>query len=78
MRTFSASRGYLEERRRHYINAISETTERAANLTSQLLAFSRRQPLKAVVFDVVEIVRQTAEFLRPVVGARMEILTSFL
>ena len=69
--------GLPEERRRHYINAISETTERAANLTSQLLAFARRQPLKAVVFDVVDTVRHTVEFLRPVVGSRIEILTRF-
>ena len=69
--------GLPDEKRRRYMDAISETTDRAANLTSQLLAFSRRQPLKAVVFDVVEIVRRTVEFLRPVVGARIEIRTEF-
>jgi PAS domain S-box-containing protein len=66
-----------EERRRRYIDAISDTTDRAANLTSQLLAFARRQPLKAVVFDLVDTVRRTVEFLRPVVGARIELLTKF-
>ena len=66
-----------EQKRRRYIDAISETTERAANLTSQLLAFARRQPLKAVVFDVVATVRRTVEFLRPVVGAPIEISTKF-
>lgn len=66
-----------EQKRRHYLDAISATTERAANLTSQLLAFARRQPLNAVVFDVVDSVARTIEFLRPVVGARIEISTSF-
>ena len=69
--------GLPDEKRRRYMDAISETTDRAANLTSQLLAFARRQPLKAVVFDVVEIVRRTVEFVRPVVGARIEITTEF-
>ena len=64
-----------EEKRRHYINAISETTDRAANLTSQLLTFARRQPLKTVVFDVVSTVRRTVDFLQSVVGSRIEIST---
>lgn len=69
--------GLPDEKRRHYLDAISETTDRASNLTSQLLAFARRQPLKAVVFDVVDVVRRTVDFLRPVVGARIEIVTEF-
>jgi len=39
------------EKRERYINAIGETADRAAALTSQLLAFSRRQPLKPEIFD---------------------------
>jgi PAS domain S-box-containing protein len=66
-----------EERRRHYINAISETTDRAANLTSQLLTFARRQPLKTVVFDAVSTVRRTVDFLQSVVGSRIEISSNF-
>jgi PAS domain S-box-containing protein len=34
-----------EDKRERYIEAIAETADRAAALTSQLLAFSRRQPL---------------------------------
>ena len=33
-----------EERWAHYVAAISDTADRAARLTSQLLAFGRRQP----------------------------------
>jgi signal transduction histidine kinase len=35
-----------EERRRRYVDAISDTVDRAAKLTGQLLAFARRQSLK--------------------------------
>ena len=37
---------FPEERRLRYIDAIAETVARATNLTGQLLAFARRQPLK--------------------------------
>ncbi len=43
---FLRRRELPEERRRRYIDAISETVERASKLTGQLLAFARRQPLK--------------------------------
>ena len=36
-----------EDRRRRYIDAISDTVDRASKLTGQLLAFARRQPLYA-------------------------------
>ena len=41
-----------EERRQRYIEAISDTVNRAAKLTAQLLAFARRQALKPELFDV--------------------------
>ena len=43
-----------EERRERYVDAISDTVDRAAKLTGQLLAFARRQALKPEVFDVGE------------------------
>ena len=49
---FLRRRDLPEERRRRYIDAISDTVERASKLTGQLLAFARRQPLKPQVFDV--------------------------
>ncbi len=46
-------REYLaEQKRRRYLEAIVETADRATTLTSQLLAFSRRQRLKPEVIDL--------------------------
>ena len=62
-----------EDRRLRYVDAISDTVDRAAKLTSQLLAFARRQPLKPEVFDVGEEVAGVAELVRTLVGARIVI-----
>ena len=62
-----------EERRRRYIDAISSTTNRAARLTSQLLAFARRQALKPEVFDVSESVRGIGDMVSTLTGSRISI-----
>src|SRR6201996_2528724 len=62
-----------EERRRRYVDAISETVERASKLTAQLLAFARRQPLKPEVFDVGTQVENIAQLVRPLVGGGVQI-----
>lgn len=62
-----------EEKRRRYIEAISETADRAAKLTGQLLAFARRQALKPEVFDAAKRVDGVADMLRSVLGARIEL-----
>ena len=64
-----------EERRTRYLEAVSDTVDRAAKLTSQLLAFARRQALKPEVFELGERVRATAEMLNAVTGARIRIVT---
>jgi PAS domain S-box-containing protein len=61
------------ERHRRYVDAISETAERATKLTSQLLAFARRQPLMPEIFDVGAKVESTARMVRPLVGSRIRI-----
>jgi PAS domain S-box-containing protein len=70
---FLRRRELPEERRRRYIDAISETVERASKLTAQLLAFARRQPLKPQVFNVGAQVDSVAQLIRPLVGARIQI-----
>ncbi|MDO7898331.1 GAF domain-containing hybrid sensor histidine kinase/response regulator [Pseudomonas citrulli] len=62
-----------EERRQRYMTAVSETVERAAKLTSQLLAFARRQPLKPEVFEVGKQVQSLGDMLETVTGARIQV-----
>nr|WP_191093266.1 PAS domain S-box protein [Bradyrhizobium campsiandrae] len=70
---FLRRRELPEERRRRYVDAISDTVERASKLTSQLLAFARRQPLKPQIFNVGSQVEGVAQLVRPLVGGRIEI-----
>jgi nitrogen-specific signal transduction histidine kinase len=70
---FLRRRDLPDERRRRYIDAISDTVERASKLTGQLLAFARRQPLKPQVFDVGVQVETVAQLVRPLVGPRIRI-----
>ena len=59
------------DRRRRYVDAISDTADRAAKLTSQLLVFSRRYPLSRSVFDVADRLERISEMLRTVLGSRI-------
>jgi signal transduction histidine kinase/ActR/RegA family two-component response regulator len=68
-------RNIPDERRRRYMDAISDTVDRASKLTGQLLAFARRQALKPEVFDAGERIQAITEMLRTVVGARVDIVT---
>lgn len=71
---FLRRRELPEERRRRYVDAISDTVERASKLTAQLLAFARRQPLKPQIFNVGSQVESVAQLVRPLVGGRIEIV----
>ena len=62
-----------EARRKRYVDAISDTVDRAAKLTGQLLAFARRQALRPEIFDVCERVRLTTDMLVSIVGSRIRI-----
>ncbi|WP_431310834.1 PAS domain-containing protein [Methylobacterium oxalidis] len=64
-----------EDRKRRYLNAVSETVDRAAKLTSQLLAFARRQTLRPEVFEVSERLRAISDMLDSVTGARIRVVT---
>jgi signal transduction histidine kinase len=64
-----------EERRLRYVGAISDTVDRAAKLTSQLLAFARRQSLKPEVFDAGESVRAIGGMMGTLTGSRVRIVT---
>ena len=62
------------EKRDRYIDAIARTADRAAVLTSQLLAFSRRQPLRPEVFDVSAHVRDMRPLIETSVGAAITLV----
>ncbi len=63
------------ERRARYIAAISDTVNRAAKLTAQLLAFARRQTLKPEVFDVGQCVASVTDIIGTLTGSPIEIVT---
>ena len=70
---FLRRRELTDDRRRRYIDAISDTVDRASKLTGQLLAFARRQPLTPQVFDVGLQIEGIAQLIRPLVGGRIQI-----
>jgi PAS domain S-box-containing protein len=59
------------DRHRRYVDAISDTADRAAKLTSQLLSFSRRQALKPELFNVEAKVEILGDMLRSILGSRI-------
>ncbi len=62
-----------EERRAKYVKAISDTADRATKLTSQLLAFARRQALRPELFDVGHSVTVLQDMMRTLAGSRIRI-----
>ncbi|MCJ2008057.1 ATP-binding protein [Methylobacterium sp. J-092] len=62
-----------EDRRKRYMDAVSDTVDRAAKLTGQLLAFARRQSLKPEVFEVGACLNGVAEMLDTITGARIRV-----
>jgi len=67
----------LEEsdRRRENIKEIQKAANRAAALTGQILAFSRRQILIPKVIDLNHVLRNMDKMLRPVIGEDIELVT---
>lgn len=62
-----------EERRRRYVEAISDTVDRATRLTGQLLAFARRQALRPEVFSVCDAVRSISDMMSTLTGTHISI-----
>lgn len=60
-----------EARRIRYVDAIADTAERAIKLTSQLLAFARRQTLNPQVFDAAANIVTLQTMLTTLVGSRI-------
>jgi len=57
------------EKRSRYLHVMLETAERATSLTSQLLAFARRQPLEPEVIDLSVRLDAISEMLQRTLGS---------
>jgi signal transduction histidine kinase len=60
---------------RHKVEEIKKAGVRAASLTRQLLAFSRKQVLHPVVLDINSLVTDVGKMLRRLVGEDIEFVT---
>ena len=64
-----------EDLRRSHAEEIRKAGERAASLTQQLLAFSRRQVLEPKILDVNTVVSDIERMLRRLIGEHIELKT---
>ena len=65
-----------DDRRKRFAKAIVQAAENAAVLTSQLLAFARRQPLKPELVDLSQLIASMTELLDRTMGERIKIETA--
>ena len=65
--------GLSESRRERYTDAIAQTADRAAKLTSQLLAFARRSSLTPEVFDVGQTIRGLHDMMETLAGSSIDV-----
>jgi len=59
----------------HKVQSIQQAADRAATLTRQLLAFSRKQLLELKVIDVNAVISDMERLLRPLIGENIELVT---
>jgi hypothetical protein len=64
----------LEEKLRRDVELIDSTAERAALLTRQLLAFSRKQVLQPAILNLSDLVAKLEPMLRRVIRADIELV----
>src|SRR5207248_11407562 len=62
-----------EDPLRRNIEEIKRAGERAASLTRQLLAFSRKQVLQPKVLDLNEVISELEKMLRRLIGEDIEL-----
>src|SRR5262249_10520656 len=64
-------------RLRRYADDIVKASERAAGLTRQLLAFSRKQVLRPKILDLNAIIGELEKMLRRLIGEDVQLVTLF-
>ncbi|MCH7744566.1 MAG: PAS domain S-box protein [Chloroflexi bacterium] len=62
-----------EDKVRGYLEEIRKAAERAADLTHQLLAFSRRQVIEPKVVDLNELIVNLSKMIRRLIGENIEL-----
>jgi hypothetical protein len=62
---------------RRYVDDIVKAAERAAGLTGQLLAFSRKQVLQLRILNLNVVVEETEKMLRRLIGEDVQLSTVF-
>lgn len=60
----------------HYVEEITKAADRAASLTRQLLALSRRQVLQPKILDLNAILSDIKKMLLRIIGEDIELITS--
>jgi len=65
-----------DARARQDADAIGEAAERAATLTRQLLAFSRKQLLERCTLDLNSVIADMAQMLRRLIGENITVVTA--
>ncbi|MFH1572521.1 MAG: PAS domain S-box protein, partial [Acidobacteriota bacterium] len=60
---------------REIVAEIRKAGDRAAGLTRQLLAFSRKQVMRPIPFNINDVVRELEHLLRRVLGENIELIT---
>ena len=59
-----------------YVDQILSSAAKAANLTQNLLAFSRKQPIRPNLCDLNGVVKRSKEFLSRIIGEDIEVETN--
>jgi len=67
----------LDSTSMEYLNEIKKAAERAATLTNQLLAFSRKQILKPRIVDLNSLISELARMLGRIIGEDIELKLNF-
>lgn len=65
----------IDDKLRHHLDQISEAGKRARLLVAQLLAFSRKQLLQPRVLDLNEVVANTHQMLRRLIGEDIDLVS---